>query len=67
MKSVAKQPPSQGHIRAPAGDGGGGDVKVKMVTEELCGYEFSASTISRFNEKLDKELEEFAQRPLEED
>ena len=41
--------------------------KVKVVTEELCGHEFSASTISRFNEKLDKELEEFAQRPLEED
>jgi putative transposase len=41
--------------------------KVKAVTEELCGHEFSASTISRFNEKLDETLEEFAQRPLEEE
>lgn len=41
--------------------------KVKAVTEELCGHEFSASTISRFNEKLDAELEEFTQRPLEEE
>jgi transposase-like protein len=41
--------------------------KVKVVTEELCGHEFSASTISRFNEKLDTELDEFAQRPLDED
>lgn len=41
--------------------------KVKAVTEELCGHEFSASTISRFNETLDKELAEFAQRPLEEE
>jgi transposase-like protein len=41
--------------------------KVKAVTEEPCGHEFSASTISRFNEKLDAELEEFAQRPLEEE
>jgi len=41
--------------------------KVKAVTEELCGHEFSASTISRFNEKLDTELDEFAQRPLEEE
>jgi putative transposase len=41
--------------------------KVKAVTEELCGHEFSASTISRFNEKLDQALEEFAQRPLEEE
>src|SRR5215475_7549034 len=41
--------------------------KVKAVTEELCGHEFSASTISRCNEKLDQALEEFAQRPLEEE
>jgi putative transposase len=41
--------------------------KVKAVTEELCGHEFSASTISRFTEKLDETLEEFAQRPLEEE
>jgi putative transposase len=39
--------------------------KVKAVTEELCGHEFSASTISRMNQSLDKELDEFAQRRLE--
>jgi putative transposase len=41
--------------------------KVKAVTEELCGHEFSASTISRCNQKLDEELKEFADRPLDED
>jgi len=40
--------------------------KVKAVTEELCGHEFSASTISRLNESLDGELEKFAGRRLEE-
>jgi putative transposase len=39
--------------------------KVKAVTEELCGHEFSASTISRMNQTLDKELEKFAGRRLE--
>lgn len=39
--------------------------KVKAVTEELCGHEFSASTISRVNQNLDKELEKFAKRKLE--
>ena len=41
--------------------------KVKAVTEELCGHEFSASTISRINQTLDAELEKFAQRRLEEE
>jgi putative transposase len=41
--------------------------KVKAITEELCGHEFSASTISRLNGQLDEELEKFAQRQLEED
>jgi putative transposase len=41
--------------------------KVKAITEELCGHEFSASTISRLNQQLDKELDQFAQRRLEED
>ncbi len=27
--------------------------KVKAVTEELCGHEFSASSISAINKKLD--------------
>src|SRR5512143_3626783 len=41
--------------------------KVKAITEELCGHEFSASTISRINEGLDEELAKFAARKLEED
>jgi len=40
--------------------------KVKAITEELCGHEVSASTISRLNVKLDEELERFAKRPLTE-
>ena len=38
--------------------------KVKAITEELCGHEVSASTISRLNVKLDEELERFAKRRL---
>lgn len=41
--------------------------KVKEITEELCGHEFSASTISRVTGKLDEELERFSRRPLEEE
>jgi putative transposase len=41
--------------------------KVKEITEELCGHDFSASTISRVTAKLDEELERFARRPLEEE
>jgi putative transposase len=41
--------------------------KIKAVTEELCGHEFSASTISRLNQQLDEELDKFAQRRLEEE
>ena len=41
--------------------------KVKEITEELCGHEFSASTISRVTAKLDEELERFSRRPLEEE
>jgi putative transposase len=40
--------------------------KVKTITEELCGHEFSSSTISRIVQKLDEELERFAHRRLEE-
>jgi len=40
--------------------------KVKAITEELCGHEVSASTISRLNVKLDEELEQFATRRLSE-
>ena len=41
--------------------------KVKAITEQLCGHEFSASTISRLNQKLDGELKKFAERRLEEE
>jgi putative transposase len=40
--------------------------KVKEVTEELCGHEFSSATISRMVQSLDEELQKFAQRRLEE-
>jgi len=40
--------------------------KVKAVTEELCGYEFSASTVSEMNKTLDAKLQAFANRRLEE-
>ena len=39
--------------------------KVKAISEELCGHEFSASTISELNTKLDGELERFARQTLE--
>lgn len=38
--------------------------KVRAISEELCGHEFSASTISELNKKLDAELERFASQPL---
>jgi putative transposase len=41
--------------------------KVKAISEELCGHEFSASTVSELNEKLDGELARFAGRRLEEE
>lgn len=41
--------------------------KVKAITEELCGHEFSASAISRISAELDKELAQFAGRKLEEE
>jgi putative transposase len=34
--------------------------KVKAISEELCGHEFSASTVSELNKKLDGELARFA-------
>ena len=39
--------------------------KVKAISEELCGQEFSASTISALNKKLDGELARFARQRLE--
>src|SRR6185369_4927603 len=41
--------------------------KVAAITEQLCGHEFSASAISTIVAKLDTQLEQFAQRALEED
>jgi putative transposase len=38
--------------------------KVKAVTEELCGHEFSASSISTINKSLDEGLKRFAERRL---
>lgn len=40
--------------------------KVKTVTEELCGHEFSSATVSRIVQRLDEELAHFACRRLEE-
>jgi transposase-like protein len=39
--------------------------KIKTITEELCGHEFSASAVSELNAKLDGELERFARLALE--
>jgi transposase-like protein len=39
--------------------------KVAAITEELCGHEFSASSISEITRRLDGQLKQFSQRPLE--
>ncbi len=41
--------------------------KVKAITEELCGHQFSASTISSINKSLDESLAKFANRHLEDE
>ena len=41
--------------------------KVKEITGQLCGHEFSAATVSRINQSLDPELAKFAHRRLEEE
>jgi putative transposase len=38
--------------------------KVAAITQELCGHEFSASSISAITAGLDRQLEEFSQRQL---
>jgi putative transposase len=38
--------------------------KVAAITEELCGHEFSASSISAITARLDGQLAEFSRRPL---
>ncbi|MHB1514621.1 MAG: IS256 family transposase [Acidiferrobacteraceae bacterium] len=40
--------------------------KVKAITEDLCGHQFSASSISTINKSLDATLTEFAERRLDE-
>jgi len=40
--------------------------KVAAITEELCGHQFSASSISAITARLDAQLEEFSRRPLTE-
>jgi len=40
--------------------------KVAAITEELCGHEFSASSISTITARLDARLEEFSRRALPE-
>ena len=39
--------------------------RVKDVTTELCGREFSSSTVSRLVEELDEQVQAWAERPLE--
>ena len=39
--------------------------KVAAVTQELCGHEFSASSISAITGRLEEQLAQFSQRPLE--
>jgi putative transposase len=39
--------------------------KVKTITEELCGHEFSASAVSSIVKRLDEQLSQFAHRRLE--
>jgi transposase-like protein len=41
--------------------------KVKRITEQLCGQQFSASSVSRMAKKLDRQLQAFAGRALTEE
>ena len=40
--------------------------KVAAITQELCGHDVSASSISAITAQLDEQLEQFSQRPLKE-
>lgn len=40
--------------------------KVKKITAELCGRDFSKSTVSKLAEGLDEQVAAWAQRPLAE-
>ena len=39
--------------------------KVAAITQELCGHEFSASSLSAITARLDEQLQQFSQRRLE--
>jgi len=41
--------------------------RVKDITTELCGREFSKSTVSRLAEDLDEQVQAWAERPLEQE
>jgi transposase-like protein len=41
--------------------------RVKKITTELCGREFSRQTVSNLTEKLDEQVRAWADRPLEEE
>ncbi len=41
--------------------------RIKDITTELCGREFSRQTVSNLTEKLDKQVQTWAERPLEEE
>jgi transposase-like protein len=41
--------------------------RVKDITTELCGQEFSKSTVSRLTEDLDEQVQTWAERPFEQD
>jgi len=43
---------------------GGSTRRVKNVTTELCGREFSKSTVSQLTKKLDEQVKAWAERPL---
>jgi putative transposase len=41
--------------------------RVKKITTELCGREFSRQTVSNLTERLDEQVQAWAERPLEEE
>ncbi len=41
--------------------------RIKDITTELCGREFSRQTVSNLTEKLDEQVQTWAERPLEEE
>ena len=41
--------------------------RIKDITTELCGREFSRQTVSNLTEKLDEQVQAWAERPLEEE